>query len=50
MEYGSPCTNCRLDRVDCMTLERRRKRLVLVSMTLVLIADLNLIGTCKNSR
>ncbi|PLB44163.1 hypothetical protein P170DRAFT_313886, partial [Aspergillus steynii IBT 23096] len=33
MEYGSPCTNCRLDKVDCMTLERRRKRLVLVPKT-----------------
>ena len=27
-EYGAPCTNCRLDEVDCVVSESRRKKLV----------------------
>jgi hypothetical protein len=27
-EHGAPCTNCRLDEVDCIVSESRRKKLV----------------------
>lgn len=27
-EHGAPCTNCRLDEVECIVSESRRKKLV----------------------
>jgi Fungal Zn(2)-Cys(6) binuclear cluster domain len=27
-EHGAPCTNCRLDEVDCIVSESRRKKYV----------------------
>ena len=28
VENGSPCTNCRLDQVECIVTESKRRRLV----------------------
>jgi hypothetical protein len=30
-EHGAPCTNCRLDEVECIVSESRRKKLVIPS-------------------
>jgi len=30
VEHGAPCTNCRLDDIDCVVTESRRKRSVLL--------------------
>jgi hypothetical protein len=33
-EHGAPCTNCRLDEVECIVSESRRKKSVTSSLTL----------------
>lgn len=55
VENGSPCTNCRLDQVDCVVTEsKRRKFVALVFAFGVRVkghrADRKISGGCRKSR
>lgn len=36
VEHGAPCTNCRLDEVECIVSESKRKKYVLLQFVLLL--------------
>src|SRR5690242_21796184 len=48
-EHGAPCTNCRLDEVECIVSESRRKKSVLVFHVSALNGARGVSSNCRHA-